>query len=76
MVLRDIVVLLAVGVALGAVGVFFVGRLVASLLFRLQPTDPATIAIAIGLLVSVALIAGALPAVRASRLDPARVLRE
>jgi len=75
-VLRDVVILLAAGIMLGAIGVFGSGQLVATLLYRLEPMDPVTIGVAVGLLVLVATVAGSLPALRASRLDPARVLRE
>jgi predicted permease len=76
MVLGQIVGVVAVGVIVGAAGVLLVGRLVKPLLFGLAPTDPWTIAGASILLVSIAVIAGGLPARAASRLDPATVLRE
>jgi ABC-type antimicrobial peptide transport system permease subunit len=66
----------AAGITLGAAGVLAVGRLIASLLFGLQPTDASTVAIATALLMSVAMVAGYLPVLAASRLDPASVLRE
>jgi hypothetical protein len=75
-VLRDVAVLLAVGIAVGAVAVSGLGQLVGSLLYRTAPMDPVTIGVAVGLLVAVAVVAGGLPAVRASLLDPAKVLRE
>jgi len=74
--MRDIVVRLAVGVVVGAIGVFAAGRLVSALLFGLRPDDVPTIAIAVTILGLVAFVAGAVPTIRASRLDPARVLRE
>jgi predicted permease len=74
--MRDVVVRLAVGVIAGAAGVFAAGRLVGSLLFGLQPDDGPTLVIAITILGLVAFVAGVVPTVRASRLDPARVLRE
>jgi ABC-type antimicrobial peptide transport system permease subunit len=49
---------------------------VKSLLFGLAPRDPATMIGAVMVLALVGGIAGWLPAVRASRIDPARVLRE
>lgn len=69
MVLRQTMVLTAVGVVAG-VGLAFVGMgLMESLLFEVAPTDPATLAaVAIGLLM-VAGLAGALPARRATRVD-------
>jgi predicted permease len=48
----------------------------ASILYGLQPRDPATVAAAAAILVSVAILASWLPARRASRVDPTTVLRE
>jgi predicted permease len=67
---------LAVGVVAGVAAVALGGRLVASLLFGVGPTDPLTIGMPVALLAAVALVAGSIPALRAARLDPARVLRE
>ena len=50
--------------------------LIGSLLYQLAPMDPVTLLVAAGLLLGVAVLAAAVPAIRASRLDPARVLRE
>ena len=76
MMLRAVVVRLAVGLMLGLAGILAAGRLVESMLFGVTPTDPATIALAAMALTVAALVAGYLPAFRASRLDPATVLRE
>jgi predicted permease len=76
LVARNVLVLLGAGLAAGFAVVVAGGRLVASLLFGLTPTDPLTFVVAGGVLVAVALIAAAIPATRAARLDPARVLRE
>jgi putative ABC transport system permease protein len=65
----------AVGVGAGIVGTLLAGRVMRTLLFRVEPTDPLTLASVAGLLVLVALGATLLPARRASQLDPARVLR-
>jgi putative ABC transport system permease protein len=52
------------------------GRLVAMLLFGLRPHDPATLVGAAFVLAAIGGLAGWLPARRASRIDPANVLRE
>jgi len=51
-------------------------RFVATLLFGLEPRDPATFAGAIAVLAATPALAGWVPARRASRLDPARTLHE
>ena len=66
----------APGVMVGIGGVFLAGRLIASLLFELAPTDPLTIAQAAVVLVSVAAFAGYLPARRAARVDPLVALQD
>ena len=66
----------ALGVALGLAGALAVNRLIASLLFGVQPTDTVTIAVVIATITVVAVLASWLPAWRASRLDPNVVLRD
>ena len=57
------------------IGSLVVARLIASLLFDTAPTDPQTFATMVVLLGAVALLAGYLPARRASRIDPIIALR-
>jgi predicted permease len=64
------------GIALGMVASLAVARLIASLLFRTAPTDPATFAGMALLLVAVAFAAGYIPAHRASCVDPMLALRD
>jgi ABC-type antimicrobial peptide transport system permease subunit len=64
------------GAAIGLAGALAVNRLIASLLFGVQPTDPATIALVIAAITAVAVLASWLPAWRASRVDPNIVLRD
>ncbi len=64
-----------IGIAAGVVGSLVVARLIASLLFGTAPTDPETFAAMVILLGAVALLAGYLPARRASRIDPIIALR-
>jgi predicted permease len=67
--------LAAIGVAVGAIGSVAASRLIASLLFHTEPNDPFTFMAVILILVTVALLAGYLPAHRATRIDPAIALR-
>jgi len=67
--------LVAAGVAAGLAGAWGVTRLLASLLYGVSPTDPVAFSLAAVLLGLVALLAAALPAWRASRLDPMTALR-
>jgi ABC-type antimicrobial peptide transport system permease subunit len=63
------------GAAIGLAGVFGVVRLVQSQLFGVQPNDPAALAGATALLLTMAFAAAYLPARRASRIDPLTALR-
>jgi predicted permease len=75
MVMRDVLVLVGVGIAVGVPAALALTSIVRSQLFGLTGHDPFTIVLAtIGLAV-VALLAGYIPAARASRLDPTRALR-
>jgi predicted permease len=64
-----------VGISVGVVASLAVSRLIASLLFRTAPTDPLTFVGMVVLLGAVALLAGYLPARRASKIDPMIALR-
>jgi len=74
-VLWQTLVLALVGIAAGTVASFAVSKEIASLLFGTQPTDPMTYVAMVVLLTTVALVAGYLPARRASRIDPLVALR-
>jgi putative ABC transport system permease protein len=67
--------LTAIGVVVGLAGALGLNRLIASVLFGIQPTDPATLAAVAMTITLVAAAACWLPAWRASRLDPNVVLR-
>jgi predicted permease len=75
MVLRGAMAQAVAGIAAGIPAALGVTRLIEAQLFGVEPTDPWTIAAATVLLASVALVAGYLPARRASRVSPAIVLR-
>jgi len=68
-------VMVAAGFLIALPAAWFASQLVASLLYGIQPHDPLAMAAAIIALGAVALVAGFVPAVRASRLDPLRALR-
>jgi predicted permease len=75
LVLGEVARLAAVGVGAGLIGVLAAGRLLRRGLYEMQPTDPLTIAFVVVVLASVALVAGWLPAWRASRVNPLSALR-
>jgi predicted permease len=64
-----------IGIGAGGAASFAVARGIASLLFGTEPTDPLIFAAMMSLLGAVALLAGLIPARRASRIDPMAVLR-
>jgi predicted permease len=68
-------VTVSIGLAAGLAGALGLNRLLASLLFGVEPTDPSTLAAVTCTIAIVAALACALPAWRASRLDPNVVLR-
>ena len=68
--------LAGIGVACGLVIAFAASRLVESMLFGIRPQDPLAIVAAVLLLSGAALLAALIPALRASRVDPALALRE
>jgi predicted permease len=75
MVIRDVVVMAAVGLAISVPAAFSATRLVESLLYGVTPSDPASLGVAVAILVSAALVAGYLPARRAARIDPMIAIR-
>jgi predicted permease len=75
LVLREIAVLVGVGVAMGIPATLAGGRVVSHMLFGLRGTDAASLSIALVILLGVGLMAGYLPARRASRVDPMVALR-
>jgi len=67
--------LAGIGIALGAFASFASTQVMTSLLFQTAPSDPATFIAVMILLVTVATIAGYVPALRATRIHPAAALR-
>jgi macrolide transport system ATP-binding/permease protein len=74
-VLRESLVLIVCGVAAGIPVALATTRLVASQLYNVRPSDPATIVAAMLILGAVGALAGFVPARRASRVDPMVALR-
>ena len=75
MMVRETLLLVAVGAALGTLASLGVNRFIAAQLFGVTPRDPAAIAAALTLLGCVTLVAGYVPARHASRIDPVKALR-
>jgi hypothetical protein len=76
LVLSRVVVFVGAGIAIGAVLSAWASRFTASLLFEISPRDPVAFTTAAAALAVVAVMAAFVPAYRASRIDPAEVLRE
>ena len=68
-------VLTFAGLMMGLLGTFFLTRLLASLLFGVSPTDPASLAVVALLMLTAGISATLVPAIRATRVDPGRSLR-
>jgi len=75
LVVRDSAKLLAIGLLLGLAGGVGVGFTMKSMLFGLSPLDPISLGLVVALLSAVTMTATALPAWRASRIDPVIALR-
>ena len=75
MILRQVSLMTAVGAVIGLAASLWLGRLAQSLLFQMKGYDPVVLAGATVALAVVALAAGLIPAVRASRVDPMLALR-
>jgi putative ABC transport system permease protein len=75
MVVRQAMILAAVGIVIGLGAAYGLTRLMVSLLFDVKPTDPAVFASVAALLGAVAFLASYIPARRALRVDPAVALR-
>jgi len=73
--LREGLVLTGIGVAIGLAGALTLSRVIGSLLYRVEPTDPLTFALVAAVLLLVAFVATYVPARRALRVDPISALR-
>jgi predicted permease len=75
LVMREVLALVAIGVAIGLPAALALSKVVQAQLYGVEPHDPGSIAAATLLLTGVALLAGYIPARRAAGYDPVRVLR-
>jgi ABC-type antimicrobial peptide transport system permease subunit len=75
LVMREVILLLTIGLAIGIPTAMALGRYVGSQLYGIQPHDPAIAMWTVIVLAIVSAIAGVIPAHRASRTDPMLVLR-
>jgi len=75
MILRETAVLVVIGLAIGVPVSLGCGRFIESKLFGLKPADPLTLGAALAVMIAVAVLAGYLPARRASKVDPLVALR-
>jgi putative ABC transport system permease protein len=75
LIVREGMTVAATGIAMGIAAAFAVSRAMASLLYGIQARDLTTFAVASGALLSVALVACYVPALRATRVDPMVALR-
>ena len=75
LVVRQGLSMAVLGTVVGLAAALALSRSIESLLFRVAPTDPATFAAVIVMLLSVATIACYVPAWRAARVDPTQALR-
>jgi macrolide transport system ATP-binding/permease protein len=74
-VLREVFLLVAVGLAISVPAALGTSRFLESLLFGMKPNDPLALTLAAAILLGAALLAGYVPARRASRIDPMTALR-
>jgi predicted lysophospholipase L1 biosynthesis ABC-type transport system permease subunit len=75
MVMRETLLMVAPGVAIGIPAALAATRVLSSLLYNLKPSDPLTFTVSASVMLTVAALAGYLPARRASRVDPMEALR-
>jgi ABC-type antimicrobial peptide transport system permease subunit len=76
LILREAVLLLVIGLAVGMAGSFALSRYVESLLFGMNTNDAASLTFGSALLALTGLAAALLPALRAARFHPARILQD
>lgn len=75
MVLREVMVLSVLGLAIGLTAAYQTTSFLKSFLFGVKPNDPLAMSASVAILIACAILAGYLPAFRASRIDPMVALR-
>ena len=75
MMVRETLLLVTIGAALGTLASLAANRYIAGQLFGVTPHDPIAIVVALSLLAIVTMVAGYVPARHASRIDPVKALR-
>jgi putative ABC transport system permease protein len=75
MIYHDALLLAAVGIVIGTAGAFALNRLLASYLYEVKPGDPVAFLTTVVLLGAVTMLASAIPARRATKIDPMVALR-
>jgi ABC-type antimicrobial peptide transport system permease subunit len=75
LVMRELVILVAIGIAVALPLIAFLNRLVRNELYGIRPSDMLSVLVAILILSSVAFLAGYIPSRRAASSDPMQVLR-
>jgi ABC-type antimicrobial peptide transport system permease subunit len=75
MIVGEGTLLTGLGIAVGVAGALGLSGVMRSLLFEVEPTDPATYLSVVVLLGLIAVMASGLPALRAARVDPASTMR-
>jgi ABC-type antimicrobial peptide transport system permease subunit len=73
--MREVLTLLAIGVAVALPAAWILTQMVRSQLYGIEPADPVSIVTATLAIAAVAALAGYLPAYRATRVDPMHALR-
>jgi macrolide transport system ATP-binding/permease protein len=76
MILREVIVLLAVGLAISLPIALLMSKVVQSFLYAMKPNDPIALCASLLTLVVASILAGYLPARRASKIDPISALRQ
>jgi ABC-type antimicrobial peptide transport system permease subunit len=74
-IMREVLLLTAVGLVIGIPASLALGKFVQGLLFEMQASDPLVLSVAASAIVAVSLAAGYLPARRATAIDPVHALR-